>query len=291
MTTVLLPPRPMSAHTAHVAPSSPTSTPSSPPSPLVSTPAAVTPAAVTPASVQLHAHPSLDALVASVTAQLHAACARALRHRGHALLSLAGGRTPFPIYRALAAATDLDWDDIVLLPGDERCVAHDHPACNLAGLREAFADAQGVRIASLTTADGDPAASLAHARTTLRLHADVFDAVVLGLGEDGHTASLFPGAAALARAMAPAPHDDGRREDVFLVHPDPLPPEAPFARISLGLARLLRARDVHLVVTGARKRAVLDRALAAADPLHLPVSAVLHAGPAHGRHVHVHWSP
>ena len=267
MSTVLLPPRPMST-----------------PSPTVSTSAAV----------QLHAHPSLDALVASVTTQLHAACARALRHRGHALLSLAGGRTPFPIYRTLAAATDLDWDDIVLLPGDERCVAHDHPACNLAGLREAFADAQGVRIASLTTADGDPVASLAHARTTLRLHADVFDAVVLGMGEDGHTASLFPGAAALARAMAPhedGPHDDGRREDVFLVHPDPLPPEAPFARISLGLARLLRARDVHLVVTGARKRAVLDRALAAADPLHLPVSSVLHAGPAHGRHVHVHWSP
>jgi 6-phosphogluconolactonase len=229
-----------------------------------------------------HLHPDRAALNAAVAAALRQACDRALAHRGHALLALAGGQTPFPVYRALAAAP-LDWEDITVMPGDDRCVAHDHAASNVAALRDAFAAAPAVRIEALTAADGDPAASLAQARTMLRRHHDMFDAVVLGMGEDAHTASLFPGAAALPAAMA---HD--ATDDAFLVVPDPLPPEAPFPRITLGLARLLRARTIHLLVTGARKREVLDAARAAHDPVRMPVSAVLHAP---DTVVQIHWSP
>jgi 6-phosphogluconolactonase len=77
-------------------------------------------------------------------------------------------------------------------------------------------------------------------------------------------------------------------EDAFLLVPNPLPPEAPFPRVTLGLARLLRARSLHLIVTGARKRDVLRAAQAAHDPLRAPTSALLHAS---GNVVHVHWSP
>lgn len=229
-----------------------------------------------------HAYPDAATLTAAVAVRLRDACAEASRARGRATLALAGGRTPFPIYRALAEAR-LDWPSIVVMPGDDRCVAATHAASNVGALREAFAAAQGIVVESLTAADGDPSGSLQIARTMLAAHADDFDAVVLGMGEDAHTASLFPGVAALPAAMA-ADAD----QDAFLIVPDPLPPEAPFPRITLGLARLLRARGIHLIVTGVRKREVLRAAQTAYDPLRMPVSAVLHATDAV---VHVHWSP
>lgn len=229
-----------------------------------------------------HAYEDSAVLAEAVASRLRQACASALAHRGHALLCLAGGRTPFPAYRQLAASEGIDWEDVAILPGDDRCVPWDHAASNVASLRSAFAEAAGVRIGALTTPDGDPGASLQQARTMLSRHADTFDAVVLGMGEDAHTASLFPGARGLPAALSPA-----SREDAFLIHPEPLPPEAPYPRITLGLARLLRTRSIHLIVTGARKREVLREAMAADEPLRHPIAAVLRAG----RDVHVHWSP
>ncbi len=230
-----------------------------------------------------HDYPDTAALAEGLRAALQTICEDALRERGEALLSLAGGRTPFPAYRTLAASADIDWSKVVLMPGDDRCVAHDHPASNLIALRDAFSSAQGVRIEALTAADGDVAASLAQARTMLARYPAPFDAVVLGMGEDAHTASLFPNVAGLAEAMAADALDDA-----FALTPDPLPPEAPFPRITLGYARLLRARSLHLLVTGARKREVLRAAQAAHDPIGAPISAFLHA-PAHM--LHIHWSP
>jgi 6-phosphogluconolactonase len=229
-----------------------------------------------------HAYENSGVLAEAVAVRLREACASALAHRGHALLCLAGGRTPLPIYRQLASSPGIDWEDVAVLPGDDRCVPWDHAASNVAALRAAFSAAGGVRIGALTTPDGDPGASLQHARTVLSRHADTFDAVVLGMGEDAHTASLFPGARGLSAAMA-----HSSREDAFLIHPEPLPPEAPYPRITLGLARLLRTRSIHLIVTGQRKREVLREAMAGDDVLRHPIAGVLHSA----RDVHVHWSP
>ena len=135
----------------------------------------------------------------------------------------------------------------------------------------------------MTAADGDIDASLAQARTLLAAHPEPFDAVLLGMGADGHFASLFPGAANLADGLA---LDSGI--DAIATLPDPLPPEAPFARISLSLPRLLRAREIHLVVTGEAKRRVLRQAQQQDAGSGLPIAALLHA---RTRSVQIHWSP
>lgn len=229
-----------------------------------------------------HDHADGDALAAMVAWQLKDACLDAIVARGRALVALAGGRTPLPVYHRLAMHP-VAWSKVTVMPTDERCVPHAHPACNLHEIDSALAAADGLTLEALTTADGDPARSLAHARTMLAKHDVPFDALVLGMGADGHVASLFPGAGHLASALDPA-----ATFSVVRIDPEPLPAEAPFPRISLTVVRLLRARSIHLVISGAVKRAVLRQALAANDPLRYPIAAVLHAP---GALTHIHWSP
>lgn len=232
-----------------------------------------------------HDHADVDALVAHVADALVDACRKAIHARGQAWLALAGGRTPLPVYARLAA---VGLGGVVsAIPTDERCVPHDHPACNLRALREAFASDPNIVVNPVTREDGDQAASLNQARALLAVNPQAFDAVLLGMGADGHFASLFPGAANLAEGLA-----INSGVGAIATLPDPLPPEAPFARISLTLPRLLHARDIHLVVTGADKRRVLreaqDDAASTAPAGQFPVAALLHAP---GHHVHIHWSP
>ncbi|QDA58285.1 6-phosphogluconolactonase [Thermomonas aquatica] len=230
-----------------------------------------------------HDYPNTGALIDQVARALQHACREAIGARGAAWLALAGGRTPLPIYARLAASP-CD-GTITAIPTDERCVPHDHPACNLRALREAFAANSGITAAGITREDGDEAASLAQARALFAVNAQPFDFVLLGMGADGHFASLFPGAANLAEGLA---MEGGI--DAIATQPDPLPPEAPFVRISLSLPRLLRAREVHLVVTGEDKRRVLRQAQQQdqGGAIPYPVAALLHA---RDHRLQIHWSP
>lgn len=227
-----------------------------------------------------HDYADAATLLAEVAGSFETACRDAIAQRGDARLALAGGRTPLPIYAHLANA-NVD-GRILAIPTDERCVPHDHPACNLRNLREAFAADAAIDVQPVTVADGDIDVSLAQARTLLAAHPEPFDAVLLGMGADGHFASLFPGAANLADGLA---LDSGM--DAIATLPDPLPPEAPFARISLTLPRLLRARAVHLVATGQDKRAILRHAQQEPGAPY-PVATLLHAA---ASPIHIHWSP
>lgn len=231
-----------------------------------------------------HAYPDGEALATALARELIATVDAALAQRGEALLALAGGRTPLPAYRALAShwRARSDASRIVVMPTDDRCVPHDHPNSNVGELRAIF-DGAPVRVEALTIRDGDADRSVPYAQAMLADHRGDFDAVVLGMGMDAHTASLFPNARQLTDGLDPAGSLEALRVD-----PDPLPPEAPFPRISLTLPRLLRSRTLHLALTGEPKRAVLAQAQRATDAMERPITAVLHAP---GAMVHVHWSP
>lgn len=227
-------------------------------------------------------HPSFDAMTDALAASLSTTIEDARRERGHARLALAGGRTAPPLLRRLAALVP-DWGAVSVVPTDERWVAATHPDNNLRQLREAFGATSGPEWIALVPDDPRGAPDAAHANAALARLDAPFDATVLGMGADGHFASLFPGAATLPEALDPG----GDAAAIALV-PEPMPLAGPHPRISLTLARLLRSRHVMLVISGNAKRAVLERALRENDPARLPVAALLHAT---GIPVQIHWSP
>ena len=231
--------------------------------------------------MQMIEHPDADSLSTTVARTLAQICAEALEARDAAALTLAGGSTPIPVYRRLAEI-DLDWSHIVLLPGDERWVDHDDRACNLRAMREAFAGTTAeFRALTPEHPEGPPDTAVAEA-TLADLHGP-FDACVLGMGADGHFASLFPGADGLADAL-----DPDCKAPAVVVHPSPMPADAPFARISLTLSRIMASRRLLLLIRGDEKRGVLHKARNSADPQRYPVAALLrHAGDA----LEIHWSP
>ena len=148
-------------------------------------------------------------------------------------VTVPGGSTPFPILERLAAMP-LDWPRIAVWPGDDRLVPEDHAASNTGKIRALLALA-GARIVPLTEG-AVPRFALAW----------------LGMGEDGHVASLFPSAS--PRADDPLP--------VRRLTPDPLPPQAPFDRITLTIPALLASDRLVFVIRGAAKRAVFEAAVA-----------------------------
>ena len=230
----------------------------------------------------LSEHADADALAVALATRLAAATDDALRQRGAAILALAGGRTAPPVLRRFAGEAR-DWTRVTILPTDERWVRADHADCNLRQMRESFGSVAGIHWLPLVPPDPSGAVDAAFANARLQSLAGPIDAALLGMGADGHFASLFPGAPNLAAALDP----ECRQAAVAIV-PDPLPAAGPHARISLSLARLLHSRHVILAISGADKRAVLERAIGENDPARLPVAALLHVP---DTTIEIHWSP
>ena len=179
-----------------------------------------------------------------------------LTARGSAHLALAGGTTPAGAYAQLAPA---GWDGVELWFGDERCVGPDDPESNYRMVAQTLLPhASGAlthRIEGELGAEAAAAAydTLLRARVPAEESLPVLDIVLLGIGEDGHTASLFPHNAALSvRGAACVP-----------VHDAPKPPPD---RVSLSLDVLRGARSTILLATGSGKADALARALGEPDP-------------------------
>lgn len=198
----------------------------------------------TPSGARLLAVPDAETAASLTATLLHDAVTASLAERGVARVALSGGRTPLAAYAQLGPAIR-DWSAVTVLLADERCVPQDHPDSNAREIRAALGPAaRDLRLVPLVEngSPGDRARAYAH-----DLGPEPIDVVLLGLGEDGHTASLFPAHGALEA--------EGRTVAV-LDAPKP-PPE----RVSLTLPELRAAGSVVLLVTGEGKADALARTL------------------------------
>ena len=194
---------------------------------------------------------------------LSAALGRALELESRARLLLSGGRSPGPAYAALARAP-LAWNRVDVALVDERWLLPDDPDSNARLVRGSLLAerAAAARFEAITRAGR----SIEEAVDIANMHAAHPAAiVVLGMGEDGHVASLFPDMAGLAEALA-------SRRPYVAVDATGCPGAGPWTRrVSLTPAGLAPAHTRLLLIRGARKRELLDRVLAGDDPMEFPV--------------------
>lgn len=209
-------------------------------------------------------YPSRDALYAALAGQIAAGLRTAIAARGRATLSVPGGTSPGPVFDILAQS-DLDWSRVAVVLNDERWADEGSPRSNTRQLRDRLmiGRAAAARLLPLYAAFPRPEDALEALSHTIALHLPI-DALVLGMGADMHTASLFPGADRLAAALSDdAPILMALRADA-----------AGEPRITLTAPVLRGARAVHILITGPEKRAAITRAMGLSEHA-APVKVVL----------------
>ena len=225
---------------------------------------------------------SAQAAGVALAAEVAESLREGLAARGAGSLALPGGRTPMPLFHALRGYA-LDWSRVAVTLTDERWVPETDPASNGALLRRELLEerAAAARFVPLYQADAGSASQAAPVISTMVQQAMAlpFDAVVLGMGEDGHFASLFPGNAGLAEALDPraAPGCVAMQA-----------PAEPRQRLSLNVAALMQTRRLFLLVTGEAKRAVLAQASDPASRGDWPIGALLDV---RNPPLEVYWAP
>ena len=211
---------------------------------------------------------------AAIAAHIADALRAAIAARGQASLAVSGGKSPIPMFEALREQ-DLDWAKVTVVLVDERIVPRDHAASNTALVAQHLL--QGRAAAARFLPFFRELAPQFNAEVLDALVEDAtrriealpwpLDVAVLGMGEDAHTASLFPGAPGYARAIA----TDAR---LAWVVPEQAPIPAPHARLSFTLHALLASRELLLSIAGESKLSVYRRASQKADEA-LPISLIL----------------
>jgi len=207
---------------------------------------------------------------AAIAAHIADALRAAMAARGQASLAVSGGKSPIPMFEALREQ-ELDWSKVTVVLVDERVVPRDHADSNTALVARHLLQSKAASARFLPffrelapTFNAEVLDALVRdAGERIAALPWPLDVAVLGMGEDAHTASLFPGAPGYARAIA----TDQRLAWV-------VPDTAPHARLSFTLSALLAARERVLCIAGDSKIAVYRRAADKADAS-LPISLVL----------------
>ncbi len=231
-------------------------------------------------SVDLRLHPDEASLVARATGRIVDAMAED-RLGGEVLILLSGGATPVPVYRAMASQVK-SWAGVTISLVDERWVPADSPGSNARMIRATLFGAGGGRFWPLADLELGWLRSVDGAVARFNSLSAPPSLVVLGMGDDGHTASLFPGSPDLSRALAcaqPYAAVDARGCAGAGLWPQ---------RISLTPAGWRPARRRMMLMRGGPKLRLFERAMRERDPMVLPVSAAITEGDAP---LEVHWCP
>jgi len=185
------------------------------------------------------------------------AATSAIAERGKFKLVLAGGSTPEKVYRLLAES-NADWANWHIYYGDERCLPADHQDRNSLMASQVLLDKVAIPANQIFTMPAELGPEVAADRYKLAVaKAGMFDMVLLGMGEDGHTASLFPG------------HQHQQDELVHAVYNSPKPPPE---RISISAKALSNTRELIFLVTGANKQEAVNQWRSGSD---LPVASIV----------------
>lgn len=215
----------------------------------------------------LNKYPNSQLLIEDLTTHIVKELQKAINKKGHASIAVSGGKTPIPLFKLLSQQ-DLDWHNVFITLVDDRWVDDTDDASNeklvltyLLQNKAKLANFVGLKNSCDNPFDG--------AEITDKILNKIpmpFDVLILGMGEDGHTASLFPGAANL---MAGLDMKSGRK----VVGMTPL--TAPLDRITLTLPTILDSQNIYLHLVGESKMQVLEQAEKGNDINQMPIRAIL----------------
>lgn len=222
--------------------------------------------------MNLKEYPDRDLLMLTLADVLASELGAALRVNETATLSVPGGTTPGPVFDVLCAQK-LDWSRVAVVLNDERWVPEDSPRSNTRLLRERLlvSEASAAKLIPLHAPVPTPEEALEDLSAGLEPYLPI-SVLLLGMGTDMHTASLFPGADNLAAALS------DRAPPLMAMRAE----GAGEPRVTLTAPVLRGAMNIHVLITGAEKRAALERAMTL-DPMEAPIRAVL------GQAI-VHWA-
>src|SRR3954463_1540486 len=223
---------------------------------------------------------SVDELADAVAGDVGFIVDSAVDARGSSLIAVPGGSTGPAIFAKLAAQK-LPWKKVTIVPTDDRLVPMDDERSNVRAIAKAFLPT-GARVIPIAAEIADYRLAGNSADARLQDLPWPPDLVWLGMGKDGHTASIFVGPDLEDALDAP------KARRAIGVMPDPLPADAPVARVSLTRASILAARTVLITITGGDKRALLEQAIADGQSSKLPIGRVLAEI---DQPIDIHWCP
>lgn len=225
--------------------------------------------------------PEKNEIAEAVVEQVVLSVRQAVAKQGLASLLLSGGSTPQEAYRLMAQA-QLPWDQLQVSLTDERRVVDGHPALNAVMVwQRLLASHPQVQWFPLWQT-GWTSDSLSELKARTAEMQRPFDVTILGMGEDGHFASLFPNCAASQSAL------EGKSDQVVCTQA----PAEPRDRISWSMNALLESKVLMLYITGDRKKQLLQAALEDGTPeSKLPIGYLLRALPVHHKTLMVFWAP
>ena len=223
---------------------------------------------------------SVDEMADAVAGDVGFIVESAVDARNASLIAIPGGSAAQPIFQVLAAKK-LPWKQLTIIPTDERLVPMDDERSNVRAIAKTFLP-NGARVIPIAAdiADYKLAGNSADAR--LQDLPWPPDLVWLGMGEDGHTASLFAGPDLQDALDAP------KARRAVGVMPDPMPQDAPVPRITLTRAAILSARTILITITGDKKRELLESAIEDGQSSKLPIGRLLAEV---DQPIDIHWAP